>query len=396
LTETTHRTTGCPTPAELARLVRDIGTDVTGPAAIDVDRQARFPHETIDALRRDRVLSACVPVELGGSGCNVLEMAELCNRIARHCSSSGMILAMHLIQLECIVQHYKRGGWFEGYLRDMVAEQRLIASVTSAAGIGGDLRRSQAALSAHDGRSELVKESTCVSYGGHADDLLITCRRDAAASPSAQALVLAKAGQFALEQHGEWNTLGMRGTCSPAFTVKIDVPDEQVLEVPFAKIALRTMIPVSHVLWSSVWLGIATDAVLRASEIVRAKHRAQPESSSGPATRLAHLDCRLQLMRSGLDAVAQEYQRALDEDDEEHLSSLTFSLAINNLKINSSELVVEIVTGALRLCGFAGYANESPYSVGRHLRDAHSAALMIANDRILGGHSRLMLLPRDR
>ena len=34
------------------------------------------------------------------------------------------------------------------------------------------------------------------------------------------------------------------------------------------------------------------------------------------------------------------------------------------------------------MTGTTGYRNDSPYSVTRHLRDAHSAALMIGNDRI--------------
>jgi acyl-CoA dehydrogenase len=385
-----------PNAAKLREHVRRIGSEVARPAAIEVDREARFPRETIDALCASRVLSAGVPAELGGSGCDVVELSELCTELGRHCASSAMILAMHYIQVASIVQHYEPGDWFEGYLRELACEQRLIASVTSEVGIGGDLRKSKCGLVSAGDRTTLVKESTCVSYGAHADDLLITCRRDEDSPASAQALVLAKRGQFEVEQHGEWDTLGMRGTCSPAFTVRIDVPAEQVLATPFAEIAVRTMVPLSHILWSSAWLGIATDAVVRAGEVVRAKHRAKPAASGGATERLAEVDCRLQRMRSGVQSVAEEYRRARAAGDESHLSSLGFSLAVNNLKINSSELVVEIVSGALRICGFQGYANRSEHSVGRHLRDAHSAALMIANERILASNGRLMLLNRER
>ena len=51
-----------------------------------------------------------------------------------------------------------------------------------------------------------------------------------------------------------------------------------------------------------------------------------------------------------------------------------------------------------RLCrrrlGIAGYRNDSPYSVGRHLRDALSAALMVSNDRIAAGMGKLLLVQR--
>jgi acyl-CoA dehydrogenase len=47
------------------------------------------------------------------------------------------------------------------------------------------------------------------------------------------------------------------------------------------------------------------------------------------------------------------------------------------------------------ICGMAGYKNDSPYSLGRHLRDAYGAALMINNDRIYGANASLLLVHKD-
>jgi acyl-CoA dehydrogenase len=41
-----------------------------------------------------------------------------------------------------------------------------------------------------------------------------------------------------------------------------------------------------------------------------------------------------------------------------------------------------------------GYKNDTPYSLGRHWRDAMSAQLMINNDRIFGNTSNLLLVHR--
>src|SRR5438445_8496169 len=46
--------------------VRRIAAEVTAPNAADVDAKARFPGETVAALRDSGVLSACVPREFGG------------------------------------------------------------------------------------------------------------------------------------------------------------------------------------------------------------------------------------------------------------------------------------------------------------------------------------------
>ncbi len=71
---------------------------------------------------------------------------------------------------------------------------------------------------------------------------------------------------------------------------------------------------------------------------------------------------------------------------------MAFGLRINNLKVISSELVAEIATDALRTIGFQGYLHQSPFCVARHIRDAHSAALMISNERIIETNASLQLV----
>ena len=56
---------------------------------------------------------------------------------------------------------------------------------------------------------------------------------------------------------------------------------------------------------------------------------------------------------------------------------------------------MQVVEQALLVSGLAGYRNDSVYSVGRHLRDAYSAALMVNNDRILANMSHLLPALRD-
>jgi acyl-CoA dehydrogenase len=77
------------------------------------------------------------------------------------------------------------------------------------------------------------------------------------------------------------------------------------------------------------------------------------------------------------------------------LSSVACAIQLNHLKLMASELVADICTQALRITGTTGYRNDSPYSVTRHLRDAHSAALMIGNERIHAANGALHLVYRD-
>jgi acyl-CoA dehydrogenase len=81
----------------------------------------------------------------------------------------------------------------------------------------------------------------------------------------------------------------------------------------------------------------------------------------------------------------------LANDDAEAFRSFSFATRINNLKLSSSQLVVDIVGRAMLICGISGYRNDSKFALGRHLRDAYGAALMVNNDRILA-HNATMLL----
>jgi len=77
------------------------------------------------------------------------------------------------------------------------------------------------------------------------------------------------------------------------------------------------------------------------------------------------------------------------------LTTVGYALQMNNLKLSASQLVPDIVTRCLGICGIAGYKNDTPYSLGRHLRDAHSAALMVSNYRILATNASLLLVHKD-
>ena len=77
------------------------------------------------------------------------------------CSSTAMVFAMHQIQVLTIARHRDEAPWFEGYLRDLAREQRLVASVTSEVGTGGDMARSIAPVTpAADGSMTFEKQAT--------------------------------------------------------------------------------------------------------------------------------------------------------------------------------------------------------------------------------------------
>ena len=381
---------------EVASLTRAIAQEIAVANAADVDTKARFPQEAFEALRRAKLLSVAVPVELGGRGATMQELADMCTALAQGCGSSGMVLAMHHIQVACIARHALSSPFFRDYLKEVVERQLLIGSITSEVGVWGDTRTSICACLRDSGRFKLDKDATTASYAEHADDLLVTARRDADAPPSDQVLVLVRKPDRKLAQTTTWDTMGMRGTCSPGFKLTSSGPEAQVLPGSFADASAQTMVSYSHILWSAVWLGIASDAFARASAFVRAEARKTPGVVPPKATHLARLAADMQLLRNSVHGSAAEFDEIMTRPTGmEDLLTVGWALKMNNIKVASSEMAPRIVHDALQIIGIAAYKNDSKLSVGRQYRDSLSASLMISNDRIFGKTASLLLVHKD-
>jgi acyl-CoA dehydrogenase len=378
-----------PRSEDLPDIARRIGETVSGPASSDVDANSRFPTETIDALRAERMLSVLVPQDQGGAGARITDVALAVEALGQHCASSAMVYAMHQIQVASLARH-GRTKWSQSYLREVAGRELLLASATTEKGIGGDVRSSSCAVEQTGDRFHLVKDAPVISYGKWSDAILVTARRGPDSPPNDQVLVTVPAATVTLEQQTQWNALGFRGTCSDGFLLTADGDIEQVLSDPYDIISAFTMLPTSHVLWASVWLGIATSAVETARVYVRKDARKNPGASSPVALHLASLVGVLDQFRSLVHGAANDYQAALDAPSE--LTAMGFALQMNSLKVSASTLVVEVVSKALSICGIAGYLEDSPLSLGRRLRDAHGAALMVNNDRILGANAQMLLV----
>ena len=382
--------------AQLAA-VRKIATEVAARNAADVDGKSRFPRESLEALKLARLLSAPIPEDLGGSGFGMRELAALCSSLAQGCGASAMVLAMHYSQVACIVRHARDSTFFRDYLKELSAQQLLLASMTSENGTFGETRTSICAVEKSGGNFKLDKDATTGSYCEYADGILVTCRRAPDAPGTDQVLVLVRKGDYTLTQTTTWDALGMRGTCSPGFKLVSHGPEEQVIPGSFADSAAQSMVPYSHILWSSLWWGVAADAVARAGEFVRAAARRNPGTVPPTALRLAEVSTRLQAMRHNWLALANEFDEldARGPDGMKELLSIGWALKLNNLKIGASQTAPQIVHEALQITGILGYKNDSPFSLGRHYRDVLSASLMISNDRIAAKNASMLLIYKE-
>ena len=356
-----------------------------------IDCEARFPAEALAAMKAERLMGVMIPAEFGGENASLTEVADICVILGQACGSSAMVYAMHQIQIASLCGYAVGSSWHEGLLRRICDEQLLIGSATSeAGGIGGNLRNSICAVEVDGDRVRLEKDATVISYGEASDAIMVTSRRHADAAPGDQVSTVFIKDQYTLEKTSVWDTLGMRGTCSDGFIFRAEGSKDQILPRPFAEIAAQSMLAVSHLLWSALWYGIAVDAFNRSQSFVKAAARKNPGQTPPGALRVAEAANLLQQIKGNVVSGFKQFEKAKGNPDA--LNAMSFAVAMNNIKVGTSQSILTVINHCMLICGIMGYKNGTPYSLGRHLRDAHSAQLMISNDRILGNTSNMLLV----
>jgi len=355
-----------------------------------VDLEARFPAEAFAAIREQKLLGMLVPAELGGGGARAADVVDVCAILGRACGSAAMIFAMHQVKLACLARHARGAQWQLAFLGEVAKHQLLLASSTTEGGNGADIRSSEAPVRVAGGRVSLQRDASCISYGREADALVTTARRSDGAAKSDQVLVVFRREDYTLEPTLTWDTLGMRGTCSVGFILRAEGAAEQVLAEPYERIHSQTMVPYAHMFWSAAWCGIASGAVARARTFVRQAARAAGGRMPPAAAQLTRARLSLETLRAAVQAGVANFER--HAADPGGLATTETQLALTMLKVEASELATATVLTAMRVCGLAGYRNDSPFAMGRFLRDILSSPIMINNDRILASADPAVLM----
>ena len=351
---------------------------IAADAADDVDRLARFPKEAIHAIRQERLLALLIPQERGGLGGDMRAASTVVRILARSCTATALVTAMHYYQTQILVRHGNTAV-LSDYLQRAAVDQLLIANATSEVGVPGGGRSSRCAIEIDGSSFRLSKQASAVSYGAHADSVLASARSGPDGSPTDQVLVLCTRPGLQLEQAGSWDTIGLRGTCSPPFRIDAYGSTDQIMP-DLARIDVQTILPAYQLLLASAWVGLAEAIAERSHRFVRGQAHKQIGVLPPSARNLAELGGLLQLSRDSLEGALTLFERA---DGTEEIEDLGFALRMMNLKVSCTTLLLQIANQALDIVGLAGYSQTSPFSMSRYLRDALGAPLMVSNRRFI-------------
>ncbi|QMU78282.1 acyl-CoA/acyl-ACP dehydrogenase [Streptacidiphilus sp. PB12-B1b] len=362
--------------------------------ARQVDAEARFPAEGMQALRDSGLLGLLVPRVYGGLGCGLDCLVRIAAELAGGCLSTALVWAMHCQQTDVVARHGSEELRAE-LLPRIAAGKEYLASVTTEAAKGGHLLTALTPLRTDDMLLRIERDAPVVTGGTAADGFLITMRAGEDAAPHEVSLVYASRDQVAVDVVGTWNPLGMRGTHSPGLKLSGGIPPGQVIGAPgeFRDIALESMIPLAHLGWSACWLGAARGLMRELVAAVRDRSWPVDLASDLLRERLARIRVDLELVSGYLFQVCTEVRQA--RADGRSLGGPAEQIHLNVLKVAASELTFRAADRMMQLAGLSrGYTGDSPVPVERVFRDLRSAALNNSNDRLLIAIG--ALVPMDR
>ena len=205
-----------PLPAEeIIESAGRVATDCLAPRAADYDAKATHPLESWRDVWRAGMLGMGIPRRFGGLELDMPTYVEVVERLASGCTNTGMTVHMHSTVtrfIDALCTDEQKSFYF----REVVEEGKLFGSWGSEPETRGGTAMRLTTIVARNGGYAIDGVKHFCTMAGGAHRYMIHCSSGAEDPLESQWLALLPHGAPGIEQTGDWDTLGMRATVSPA------------------------------------------------------------------------------------------------------------------------------------------------------------------------------------
>jgi alkylation response protein AidB-like acyl-CoA dehydrogenase len=341
--------------------------------AAAVDREGRFPSETVEALGASGLLGLTLPEGVGGMGAGPVEFLHVVRSLASRCSSSAMVYLMHV----CAAQVTLAGtpGSDSKALRAMTSGSGLSTLAFSERGSRSHFWAPVSQIAASNGTSHLTAEKSFVTSAGKAATYVVSTRPADAESPLQSTLYLVPADLPGIEVSSPWIGLGLRGNASAPMAFDIELSDGMRLgeEGKGLDLMLGVVLPWFQLGEGAVSLGIAEGALAAAVAHVTT---AKLEHLGQVLADLPTVRARIGRAQSEVDAVAgflADLARRMADGDAD--------APILSAKAAATEMAIRVTSEAMQACGGAAMSSRLP--IERYFRDARAGSVMAPTTDVL-------------
>lgn len=252
------------TAAKWQALADQLGRERFAPLAADLDRDQRYPWETIETLVEHKFTGLFLPREYGGEGQSLLTTAAAVETLGSYCASTAAIMcAYQLGAFPILLAGTPEQKGF--YLREMT-QGRATSFALSERVAGSDAGAIEATAVREGDGWRIRGEKYWIGNGGAARYYVVFAKTDPAAGGRGISAFMVDKEQPGVVIDELCDKMGIRGTQTSNLKIDVVVPDSaRVGEVNRAlRLALQTL-NVGRIMVSAQSLGLALAAYREAS-----------------------------------------------------------------------------------------------------------------------------------
>jgi len=344
------------------KMVREFATNEVEPLAADIDKEHRFPEETVEKMAKYGMMGIPFPTEYGGAGGDEISYAICVEELARVCASTAVIVSAHTSLCCWPIYTYGTEEQKQKYLPELLAGKKIGAFGLTEPNAGTDAGGQQTRATKEGNNWVLNGSKVFITNGGYASTFVVMAMTDKKKSTHGgiSAFIVEKGDPgFSIGKTEDKMGIHASSTTELIFQNCI-IPEDRLLgEVGDGfKVALSTL-DGGRIGIASQALGIAQGAFDVTVDYMKARKQFGKKLSQMEALQFEMASLKTQIEAARLLV----YRSAFLED--QHAD---YGEASAMAKLYAAETAMKVTTKCVQFHG--GYGYTADYPVERMMRDA--------------------------
>ena len=347
--------------AAIQAMAREFAESEIRPIAVEIDRDARFPHETIKRMGELGLMGIAVPERWGGAGSDMVAYVVALEEIARVCASHAVVMSVNNSLYGSPVLAFGTDAQRERFLKPVASGQAHGCFALTEPQAGSDARN-QATLARRDGEHYVITgRKMFITNGREALFALVFAQTDVAAEKRGITAFIVEKGTPGFSVSKTEDKLGIRASDTAELVFdecRVPVSHRLGAEGQGFKIALATL--------DGGRIGIAAQAVgIAAGAYVRSVAYARERKAFGVAIGQHQM---VQWMLADMATTVYGARLLTLKAAALKDAGRPFTKEAAMAKLFAAETAMKVTTDAVQVHGGYGYIRET--EIERYFRDA--------------------------
>lgn len=352
----------------------DFASEHIAPFTDRVDADARFPVDSFEAIKKEKLTGLVVPKEFGGMGLGLEEHTQTVLAFGSSCATTALCYMMHNVATMCIVA-FGSDEMKKEYLPKIANGELLLALAFSETGTGTHFYNPEITVSKDGDKLVMNGRKSFVTSALYADFYLILSN-----SFDAEGLdswLVAKDAEGVLFEETKWDGLGMRGNASMPMVIEnvdVDIANRVGPAGSGAEQVFNVVAPFFVIGLGAVYTGVALNACNTIIEYSMERKYSDESALCNIPTVQNHI-AEIFTKATSAKHFTLAAAKSGANGDADALAQII------SARLNASDMAVEVCNKAMKIGGGTAYAKR--ITIERLLRDAYAAQVMAPSTDVL-------------